>query len=92
MLAQVIVHCAFDVHTNMPKHVVLGIAIHNMTRSKQLFTMLSRMGHCDSYVDINAMHTSLAEEIMAKSNLLGVVVPPNISPGVFAKLQQIIMT
>ena len=86
MLAQDVVHCATHARTNMPKHVALGIAVRHMTRSKQLITMLSRMGHCDSYDDVEATDTSLAQEILAKSDIFGTVLPSNISPGVFVQV------
>ena len=44
------------------------------------------MGHCASYDEVEVMDTSLAEEILAKSELSGVVVPSNIAPGVFAQV------
>jgi hypothetical protein len=61
MLAQDAVHCATHARTNMSKHAALGIAIRHMTRSKQLITILNRMGHCVSYDDVEAMDTSLAK-------------------------------
>ena len=57
-----------------------------MTRSKQLITMLSIMGHCRSYDDVEAMDTSIANEIIAKSDLFGVVLPSNISTCVFVQV------
>ena len=70
----------------MPKHVALGIAIRHLTRSKQLITMLSRMCHCDSYDEVDAMDTSLAKETPAKSDLFGVMLPSNICPDVFVQV------
>ena len=67
----------------MPKYTALGMPVHHMTRSKQLVTILSRMGHCESYKEMQAMETSLAKEILVKSALCGVVTPSNIVPGVF---------
>ena len=58
MLAQDAVHCATHARANMPKHVALGIAVRHMTRSKQLITMLSRMGHSSSYDDVEALDTN----------------------------------
>ena len=59
----------------MPKHVALGIAVRHTKRSKQLITMFSRMGPCSSYDDIEAMDTSTANEIIANSDIIGVVLP-----------------
>lgn len=63
MLAQDIGYCAkYFPH----KHAVLGIAIHHMTRSNLLITILDRMGHCVSYNDVQVMNTNLAKYILAK--------------------------
>ena len=86
MLCQDIVHCATHARIKMPKHVALGVAVHHMTRSKQLVTLLSRMGHCETYENIQAMETSHAREILVKSDLYGVVTPSNIVPGVFVQV------
>ena len=70
----------------MPKHVALGIAVRHTNRSKQLFTMFSRMGPCSSYDDIEAMDTSTANDIIANSDIIGVVLPSNISTCVFEQV------
>ena len=48
--------------------------------------MLSRMGQCSSYDDVEAMDTSIANAIIAKSDIFGVVLPSNISTGVFVQV------
>ena len=48
--------------------------------------MLSRKGHCSSYDDVEAMDTSIANEIIAKSDVFGVVLPSKISTGVFVQV------
>ena len=83
MLAQDVVHCATHARANMPKHVALGIAVRHITRSKELIIMLGRMGNFSSYDDVEAMDTSIANEIIAKSDIFGIVLPSNISTGVF---------
>ena len=70
----------------MPKHVALGIAVRHTKRSKQLITMFSRMGPCSSYDDIEAMDTSTANEIIANSDIIGVVLPSHISTCVFEQV------
>ena len=84
----------------MPRHVALGIAVRHTKRSKQLFlwfsvriphgggiiTMLSRMGQCSSYDDVEAMDTSITNATIAKSDIFGVVLPSNISTGVFVQV------
>ena len=44
------------------------------------------MGQCSSYDDVEAMDTSIANAIIAKSDIFGVVLPSNISPGVFVQV------
>ena len=85
-LAQDVVHCATEARANMPKHVALGIAVRHTKRSKQLITMFSRMGPCSTYDDIEAMDTSIANEIIANSDIIGVVLPSNISTCVFEQV------
>ena len=51
-----------------------------------IITMLSRMGQCSSYDDVEAMDTSITYAIIAKSDIFGVVLPSNISTGVFVQV------
>ena len=51
-----------------------------------IITMLSRMGQCSSYDDVEAMDTSITNAIIAKSGIFGVVLPSNISTGVFVQV------
>ena len=51
-----------------------------------IITMLSRMGQCSSYDDVEAMDTSIANAIIAKSEIIGVVLPSSISTGVFVQV------
>ena len=48
--------------------------------------MLSRMGQCSSYDDVEAMDTSITNAINAKSDIFGVVLPSHISTGVFVQV------
>ena len=43
-----------------------------------IITMLSRMGQCSSYDDVEAMDTSITNATIAKSDIFGVVLPSNI--------------
>ena len=86
MLAQNVVHCASNSRIKMTKHVSLAISVRHLTGSKQLFTLLSRMGHCSSYDEGEIIDTSLAREILARSELIGVVLPSNILPGGFVQV------
>ena len=48
--------------------------------------MLSRMGHCSSYDDVEVTVTSIANDIIAKSDIFGIVLTSNISTGVFVQV------
>ena len=45
-----------------PKHVGLGLSIHQATRSKGLVNLLNAAGHCVSYDMIRRMDTSIAKK------------------------------
>ena len=49
--------------------------------------MLSRMGQRSSYDDVEAMATSITNATIAKSDIFGVVLPSNISTGVFVQVE-----
>ena len=83
MLGQDIVYMSTHSRMKTPKHVGLAVTLHHLTGSKQLVALLNKMGHCTSYDDVEIINTSLAREISARSEEHGVVVPSNISPGVF---------
>ena len=85
MLGQDMVHAVTRGRVKTPKHVGLAVTLHHITGSKQIVTLLNRMGHCISYDDVEVVDTSLAQEIITKSEESGVVIPSNISPGVFVQ-------
>ena len=66
-----------------PKHVGLAVTLHHITGSKEVVTLLNRMGHCSSYEEVEIVNTAWAREIRARSEETGVVVPSNSSLGVF---------
>lgn len=79
------VHTIMHSRVKTPKHIGLAITVHHLTGSKQIVTLLNKMGHCSSYDDAEVINTGLAREIRAKADEVGVVVPSNISPGVFVQ-------
>lgn len=83
MLGQDMVHTSTRSRIKTPIHVGLGITVHHLTSSKQLVTMLNKMGHCYSYNDVELITTSLAREICVRSEQHGVIVSSNLFPGVF---------
>lgn len=85
MIGQDIVHATSHSRIKTPKHIGLAVTLHHLTGSKQIVTLLNRMGHCSSYEDVEIVNTSLATEIAAKVNDFGVIIPTNITPGVFVE-------
>lgn len=82
MVGQDVVHCASRSRVKLPKHVSLAIAVRHLTGSKQLITLLNRMGHCLSYEDVEVIDTGLANEVLAMSEGNRCLIPSNILPGV----------
>lgn len=83
MLGQDIIHAASNSQVKTPKHIGLAVTVHHLTGSKELVTLLNRMGHCSSYDDVEVVNTAWAREISARSAIMGVVIPSNITPGSF---------
>lgn len=86
MTGQDLIHCASHARIKLPKHISLAMSIKHLTRSKQLISLLNRMGHCSSYEETEEVETSLANESLARADIAGVVIPTNISPGVFIQM------
>ena len=81
MAGQDLIHCASHARVKLPKHVGLAMTVKHLTGSKQLITLLNRMGYCSSYEEIEQVETSLANESLARAHASGVVIPTNIRPG-----------
>ena len=61
-----------------PKHVGLGLAVHQATRSKQLLHLLHSAGHSISYETVLRMDNTIANDVLQKYNENGnVFVPRN---------------
>ena len=85
-IAQDIIHCNTNGRVKLPKHTSLAICVHHLTSSKRLIELLNRMGHCVSYDEMRAVNTSIAEEVLAKVEAFGTVIPTNIKPGTFVQI------
>ena len=85
MLGQDILHAASNSQVKTPKHIGSAVTIHHLTRSKEVVTLLNRMGHCCSYDDVEIVNTAWAREMEAWNQQTGVVIPSNITPGPFAQ-------
>ncbi|CAB4005386.1 Hypothetical predicted protein [Paramuricea clavata] len=83
MVAQDIVHCASHARAKLPKHGARAMSVKHITGSKQLVTLLNRMGHCSSYMEIEQVETGLANESLARSKTSVVIIPTNKNPGVW---------
>ena len=86
MSSQDLVRCASHARVKLPKHVGLAMSVKHLTGSKQLITLLNRMGHCSSYEEIEQVETSLANENLARADVSGVLIPTNINPGTFIQM------
>ena len=85
-ISQDIIHSASNARVKLPKQIGLAMAVHHLTGSKVLITLLNRMGHCSSYSEVQEVDTSLAMEVTAMAEQFGTVVPSNISPGPFIQI------
>ena len=67
-----------------PKHLGLGLSIHEATKSKKLVNLLHRAGHIINYKEILHVDIALAENTLENMNRdNGAVVPPNLIEGRF---------
>ena len=60
MLGQDMVHTAMHSRLKNPKHIRLAVTVHHLTGSKQLVTLLNKMGHCSSYDNVEVINIGLA--------------------------------
>ena len=74
-IAQDIIHCNSKGRVKLPKHTSLAMCVHHLTSSKRLIKLLNRMGHCISYDEMYAVNTSIAEDVLAKAEEFGTVIP-----------------
>ena len=82
-ISQDIIHSASNTRVKLPKQIGLAMAVHHLTGSEVLITLLNCMGHCSSYSEVQEVDTSLAVEVTAMAEQFGTVMPSNISPGPF---------
>ena len=85
-VAQDAIHSASNSKVKLPKHISLAMAIHHLTGSKVLITLLNHMGHCSSYDEVQAVDTSPAMEVTALVEQMVTITPSNISPGPFIQI------
>ena len=85
-IAQDIIHCNSKGRVKLPKHTSLAICVHHLTTSKRLIELLNRMGHCVSYDEMRSVNTSIAEDVLAKTEEFGTVIPTVIKAGSFVQI------
>ena len=68
-----------------PQHVGLAIYIYHKTRSKDIITVLNRLGLCISYNDLHRILTTVALEISAATGDDSTFIPSNIVSGKFTQ-------
>lgn len=84
-IAQDIVYLVSGGKKLTPKHIGLGVTVHNVTRSKQLVDLLHESGHCISYDMVRRIDTTIVSSILDDFVTNGkVFVPANIVKGRFA--------
>ena len=67
-----------------PKHIGIGMALHQATRSRTLVELVHHAGHCVSYDQVRRLDTTLAQESLdQRSENNDVTVPSNLTPGKF---------
>ena len=54
----------------MPKHILVASTIRHLYRSKQLVTILNRLGHCESYDFSLELDTAMAKALSDVSTFL----------------------
>ena len=67
-----------------PQHVGLAVYVYHKTRSKDLITILNKLGLCISYTDLQKILSSVALEVSEKSTD-GLFIPSNILPQKFTQ-------
>lgn len=65
----------FQGHVKLPKHTTLAMCVRHLTSSKRLIELLNRLGHCVSFNEMRAVNTSIAEDVLAKAEEFGTVIP-----------------
>jgi len=85
-VAQDVIHSASNSKVKLIKHISLAMAIHHLTGSTVLITLLNHMGHSLSYDEVQAVDTSLAMQVTALVEQMGTIIPSNISAGPFIQI------
>lgn len=82
-LAQYLLYNVSNGRHKTPKHVGLSLTVKNLTGSKEVVTLLNRLGHGMSYDQVLEMETRIAENQLEAQERVGVLLPKVVSPNVF---------
>ncbi|XP_033099106.1 uncharacterized protein LOC117102801 isoform X1 [Anneissia japonica] len=67
-----------------PKHLGLGFAVHQATRSKRLVNLIHSAGHCASYYQLLRVDTALAQHTIEKYRINdNTIIPSNLTKNQF---------
>lgn len=69
---------AFNNGNLTPKHISIGLAIHQATRSRSLVDMIHAAGNCISYQTLMRVDTALANHLLKKFEDNGTFIPENL--------------
>lgn len=82
-IAQDIIYAASKGKKLTPKHIGLGMALHQKTKSRKLVTLFNSAGHCLTYSKVLQIDNTLADLTLSTlDHSTGSVVPPNFQPAV----------
>ena len=82
-VAQDIIYAATKSRCKTPKHVGIAMAVHHLTKSRQLLDMLHSQGHSLSYDDVCRIETATASVVVSSLSQGDTFVPSNINSGTF---------
>ena len=78
-VCQDIIYIGFRGKCRTPKHIGLGIALHQLTQSRDAVELINKNGHGISYDEVQRIDTSWALQQQTDD---GIIIPPNIKPGI----------
>ena len=70
-LSQDICRAVTNGQWNMPKHILLGMALKHLFRNAEVITILNRLGHVTDYCFILELESALAKALDETSHILG---------------------
>ena len=83
-VAQDVIYTATGSRCKSSKHVGIAMAVHHLTKSRQLLDMLHRQGHSLSYDEVLRIETATASTVMSSIAQDNAFIPSNISCGIFS--------